>query len=98
MYAVHQPNGKESHDCQEKSGLHRDGVLLMTDESIMQLKDAIHKIGRRLEKIERDQDRIHERLDRLEGLRQLFTAIEELQRYVADMDNVPAGLAFTLLR
>ena len=95
---MYKANDKESHDRQEKSGLHWNGVLLMESGVETQLKDAIYDIGRRLERIERDQDRIHERLDRLEGLRQLFTAIEELQRYVADMDNQPVGMAFTQLR
>jgi len=98
MYALYSSNDKQGHDRQEKSGLHWNGVLLMESGVETQLKDAIYEIGRRLERIERDQDRIHERLDRLEGLRQLFTAIEELQRYVADMDNQPVGMAFTMLR
>jgi trehalose-6-phosphate synthase len=62
------------------------------------MNDDIVEIKQMMARLKRDMDNIHERLDRLEGLRQLFTAIEELQRYVADMDNVPAGLAFTLLR
>ena len=62
------------------------------------MNDDIVEIKQMMARLKRDMDNIHERLDRLENLRQLFTAIEELQRYVADMDNVPAGLAFTLLR
>ena len=62
------------------------------------MNDDIVEIKQILARLKRDMDNIHERLDRLENVRQLFTAIEELQRYVADMDNVPAGLAFTLLR
>lgn len=62
------------------------------------MNDDIVEIKQILARLKRDMDNIHERLDRLENVRQLFTAIEELQRYVAEMDNVPAGLAFTLLR
>ena len=62
------------------------------------MNDDIVEIKQMMARLKRDMDNIHERLDRLENLRQLFTAIEELQRYVAEMDNVPAGLAFTLLR
>ena len=62
------------------------------------MNDDIVEIKQMMARLKRDMDNIHERLDRLENVRQLFTAIEELQRYVADMDNVPAGLAFTLLR
>tara|TARA_Y100000004_G_scaffold188197_1_gene241997 strand:- start:232 stop:423 length:192 start_codon:yes stop_codon:yes gene_type:complete len=62
------------------------------------MNDDINEIVHEIQRLKRDMDNIHERLDRLEGFRQLFEAVEELQRYVADMDGVPAGLAFTLLR
>ena len=62
------------------------------------INEIVHEIVREIQRLKRDMDNIHERLDRLEGFRQLFEAVEELQRYVADMDGVPAGLAFTLLR
>ena len=62
------------------------------------MSDDINEIVHEIQRLKRDMDNIHERLDRLEGFRQLFEAVEELQRYVADMDGVPAGLAFTLLR